>query len=297
MTKLIHRYQAPRPGSCTLDHAAFFVADMDEAETALYRLGFFLSPFTKQMHRSEPGADLTPAGTGNRLAVFEQGYLEILAPTGEDTPLADQHHAALARYAGLHLIAFGSADAGAHRARLVADGFAPQPVVDLRREVTGADGRPAEVRFRVTRVPPGTMEEGRVQFCEHVTPAQVWRDDWLAHPNGIIALDALWICTADPDAAAARYARFTGCRQSRTLRTARGALRFMSEAEFTAALPDAGIPALPFIGALCLRCRSLPQTRAALRSRGVPVTEAGGRLVVDAADGLGATLLISENAA
>ena len=297
MTEPIHQKQRPPAGDCTLDHVAFFADDVDRAETALGRLGFLLSPFTKQMHCPEAGAPLVPAGTGNRLAVFEEGYLEVLVPTGEHTQLAQQLYEALERYPGVHLIAFGSADAGAHRARLVADGFSPLPVVDLRREVVGADGAPAEVQFRVTRLPPGTIEEGRVQFCEHITPEQVWRADWLHHPNGIIALDAVWVCSADPDAAAERFARFTGCSNSLTLRTARGSVRFLSPHVFKTELPDTGVPALPYIGALCLRCRSLPRTRAALRSRGVPVSEADGRLVVAAEDALGIALLISETPA
>lgn len=297
MTQAPHRNQAPPPGGCILDHVGFFVDEMAMAESALVRLGFQLSPFTRQMHRPEPDAPLAPAGTGNRLIVLREGYLEVLAPTGEDTPVATQLHAALARYPGLHLIAFGSADAGAHRSRLVSEGFTPLPVVDLRRTVVGADGSPAEVRFRVSRVPPGTMAEGRIQFCEHVTPEQVWRADWMEHPNGAVALDAVWVCSKDPDEAGARFARFTGCPAGPEIRTARGAVRFMTADAFAEALPGAAVPTLPFIGALRLRCRALPRTRAALLSRGVPVHPLpGGGLMVAPDDALGAALIFAESA-
>ncbi|MEX2643304.1 MAG: VOC family protein [Acetobacterales bacterium] len=291
----------PASGTCNLDHIGYFVADMEAAAAALERLGFSLSPFTRQYNRSAPDTPPAPAGTGNRLIVLEEGYIEVLAPTGEDTPVARQLHAALEKYPGLHLIAFGSGDADGHHAHLESAGFAPQPVVDLRRTVDGPEGMPAQVRFRVVRVSPGAMPEGRVQFCQHMTPGQVWRSDWMAHPNGATALDGVVVCEENPSEAAGRFARFTGIAASPLaddwrLRTGRGVVDLLDIAAFRAAFAGLGVPALPCIAALRLRCRSLPATTRCLEARGVRCFGTRAGLVVPPAEALGATLLFSESA-
>ena len=98
---------------------------------------FASTPLSPQRHRLAPGAPLVAAGTANRLAMLREGYVEILTPVA-DTAVAGQLRQAIARYAGLHLIAFGSDDAVAAQAHLAAAGFAPQPVIDLERTVARA---------------------------------------------------------------------------------------------------------------------------------------------------------------
>ena len=66
--------------------------------------------------------------------MLRRGYVEILAATA-DTPLAQQLREQLARHVGLHLAAFGSADAAAEHRRLAAAGFPVLPLVDMRRPV------------------------------------------------------------------------------------------------------------------------------------------------------------------
>jgi hypothetical protein len=50
------------------------------------------------------------------------------------------------------------------------------------------------------------MPEGRVQYCQHITPAQVWRDGFV-NP---FRLSALYVVAEEPAAAAARWSRFSG---------------------------------------------------------------------------------------
>ena len=101
----------------TIDHAAHFVPDIDAAGAALERLGYTLTPFSAQSHRLKADGPLVSAGTGNRCVMLERGYLEFLTPTG-DTPMADQLRRAIARYLGIHLIAFGTDAPEADHARL-----------------------------------------------------------------------------------------------------------------------------------------------------------------------------------
>jgi len=122
-----------------LDHVAHFVPDSAAAGAALERLGFTLTPFSAQSHRLTPGGPLVPAGTGNRCVMLDAGYIEFLTPT-DATPVAEQLRAAIARYVGVHLIAFGSAAPEADHARLDAAGFEPLAPVALQRPISTESG-------------------------------------------------------------------------------------------------------------------------------------------------------------
>src|SRR3954468_13282982 len=122
--------QPPLPGELNLDHLAHFVPDMDAASASLERLGFTLTPYSVQSHRLSPGGPLVPAGTANRCVMFEEGYIEILTPTAA-TPVADQLRDAISRYAGIHLIAFGTSAPETDHGRLAAAGFDPLDPVAL----------------------------------------------------------------------------------------------------------------------------------------------------------------------
>lgn len=254
------RGQLPGPGEVFLDHAAHFVPAVEPAAAALERCGFRLTPFTVQENRV--GGERVPAGTGNRLAMLGQGYVEVLAATA-DTPLARQLRDRLARHVGLHLAAFSTADAAAEHRRLAAAGFATQPLVDMRRPVATAAGE-AEARFAIARIVPGIMPEGRMQFLTHHTPELVWRAPWLDHPNGAQALSGLWIAAADPGEPAARFARFTGrpARHSDDIATIaldRGTLRFARPEYLRREFDIAPGPPLPFLAAYEIAVASLDE--------------------------------------
>jgi hypothetical protein len=132
-------------------------------------------------------------------------------PPVADTPVADQLKASIARYIGAHSIVFGTAHVQRDHARLLREGFAPLEPIALQRDIATEQGMDV-ARFNVVRVPPGAMPEGRMQFCQHLTPALVWQARWLAHPNAATALLGVTVCVADLDEAKRRYERFTGVR-------------------------------------------------------------------------------------
>ena len=268
----------PAPGEVVLDHVGLFVPDLARAAEAFARLGFALTPFSPQRHRLAQGQPLVPAGTANRLAMLREGYIELLTPLA-DTAVARQLRQAIGRYAGLHLIAFGSADAGAAEAHLAGQGLAPQPVIDLERTVATPAGE-GTARFSVVRVPPGTMAEGRVQYCQLHTPELVWQGRWLAQPNRARALTDLLLCVADPAAAAARYGRFVD-RQPRAIATGyllqldRGRLVFTDPPGLARLLPGTAVPAPPFMAALAVTSDDLAATRQVLDGNGITGMEVG----------------------
>ncbi len=267
---VVAQAQIPVAGSLTLDHVAHFVPDPDDAASALEKLGFTLTPFSAQSHRLEAGAPLVPAGTGNRCMMFTRGFVECLAPTG-DTPIANQLRAAIARYTGVHLIAFGTAAPEIDHARLTERAFAPLTPVALQRQIDTPHGADT-ARFTVVRVPPGTMAEGRIQFCRHHTPQLVWQPQWLTHANHAVALTAVILCVEDPTVAAARYALFTGLKAAGTgedwhLDTRRGRLLFSTPATIKRIF-NTEPPRLPWIAGYVLASDDLAATRKHIVSTG-----------------------------
>jgi hypothetical protein len=187
--------QRPPAGELCLDHLGHFVPDLDAAAAVWERLGFAVTPVSVHQVSGRP------AGTSNRCVMFEEGYIEILAPTA-DTPNAQRVRERMKRFVGLHLACFGTPAAEAEHARLAAQGFDPEPVVHLQRRIETGDS----VGFKVVYVAPAKMPEGRVQYCEHLTPRTVWRESFV-NP---LRLRAVYVVADDPEEVAARWGRFGG---------------------------------------------------------------------------------------
>ncbi len=272
----------------TIDHVAHYVPDLDAAHAALSALGYSATPFSAQSHRLEPDGPLLPAGTGNRCVMLRDGYVEFLTPT-HDTPNARQLQAAIARYTGVHLIAFGTQAPGSDYARLQAGGFAPLPPVALQRQTSTATGI-ATARFTVVRVAPSAMAEGRIQYCQHHTPDVVWQPRWLTHANHAAGLSAIVICVADAAEAAGRYARFSGLPITQTGNTwrldcARGYLLFVDAVTLHQTLGVAA-PTLPWIAGYLIDSDDMAATGAMVRGHRI-----GERLCVELPPALGGMMI------
>lgn len=254
--------QLPQSEQVFLDHVAHFVPAMEPAAEALERCGFRLTPFALQTNHQD--GRIVPSGTGNRCAMFRRGYVEILVATSQ-TPLALQLNERLARHVGVHLAAFGTADAAAEHRRLAAAGFPTLPLVDMRRPVTTGQGE-EWAQFTIARIAPGVMPEGRVQFLTHHTESLVWREGYLDHPNGAVALRGVWVAAADPTDAAGRFSRFTGRpitreREIATIALDRGAVRVATPDFLAHELAVAPGPPLPHLASYEVEVASFSQLR------------------------------------
>ncbi len=261
--------QLPVGNEIFLDHVAHWVPDSAAAAKGMIQAGFAPTPVSVQTNPGPNGTSF-PAGTGNITAMLPAGYIEVLFKTSE-TPLTREFDEGLARYAGLHLMAFSVADAQGASTRLTAAGFRTAPLVALRRPV-GTETGTAEAAFTVARIVPGEMAEGRIQYLTHHTEDAVWQKRWLAHPNGAKQLIDAVAAVADVDEAEARYARFLGragvaTNMGRSFLLDRGGVQLMTAAAFTRLVPGVPVPGLPFIGAYALRVDSLIATANVLRAR------------------------------
>jgi catechol 2,3-dioxygenase-like lactoylglutathione lyase family enzyme len=273
--------QKPPPGELYLDHVAHFVPDLAAAARLLESLGF--TPTPESAHRAQ-GA---PAGTSNRCLMFEDGYIEILAPT-LSTPNADRVRKHMARYDGVHLACFGTPDARFEHARLAAQGFEPEPLVDLQRTVEGGE----TVRFSVVYVPPDRMPEGRVQYVQQLTPEVIWKDRFVAHANGVTGLASVYIVADDPAETAARWARFSGLLPRSAdglvcLEAARGRVLIgRREQLFDSA------PAAPALAGYALSCRDPAAFAARCSKVGLAVRKTAAGHVISLPPSLGGTWLV-----
>ena len=283
---MVFEEQKPAPGDLVLDHVAHFVPDLAAAGALLEKLSFAPTPVSNHEVSGKP------AGTANRCLMLERGYIEILAPT-LDTPNAQRVRAHMARYGGLHLCCFGTPDAEAERSRLEAHGFAPEAVVRLERRIESEK----KLGFNVVYVPPGKMPEGRVQYCEHLTPQFLWSEKALAHANGVTGLAATYIVADDPAETAARWARFAGLLpfpedNGVSLRTKRGEI-FIATREALFSFID-NVPAAPAIAGIALEFRDPKQFAARCEDAGLKVTRTARGYSVALPPALGGAWLLGE---
>jgi len=291
--------QVPAPGEVFLDHVGWMVPDIDAAARAFARLGFPLTPYSLHGNRDPASGRVVPQGSANRLAVLERGYLEILTPVaGADSPVARHLRDSIARYVGVHLVAFTVADAEAEARRLAAAGFDLQPTVNLRRTAEGADGTEVEVAFTVIRAAFGSIPEGRIQTLTHLTPEHVWQPRYVARDNGLVALAEALFAVPDPLESAQRLACFTGRPAAATADGAavaldRGRLSFLTPDGVAGRCAGLVAPPPPSIAALGFVSRDLAATRAWLTAHGVRLlADQPARLVVDPGEAMGAALIV-----
>jgi len=273
--------QRPSPGDLCVDHLAHFVPDLDAAARLLDELGLASTPVS---HHRISGK---PSGTSNRCVMLERGYLEILCPT-LDTPHAQRVRGLMARYDGVHLACFGTPDAAFEHQRLAAHGFEPEPMVDLSRTLENGE----QLRFRVVYVAPGKMPEGRVQYCEHLTPEHLWKDEYV-NP---LSLEEIYVVADDPAETAARWAEFAGLLPRPedgmvALETARGKILVGTRAVLSAFLGD--VPPAPGIAGYRLGCGSAGHMAERCAMAGAKVKEDGRLYKVALPAALGGSWLLA----
>ena len=256
--------QKPAPGELFVDHVSHFVADLDAAAQVFESLGMKVTPISVQ--KTPQG----PVGASNRCVMLEEGYIELLSPT-HDTPPANRMRQLMRRYDGVHLMCYGTPDARGEHRRLQAHGFEPQPLVDLQRRVNGGTAQ-----FKVVRLPPEKMPEGRIQYVQQLTPQHIWR----ASDVNRLRLEEVFVVAKNPVETAARWARFAAVipravRDGVQLDTARGRIFIGKRAAIAKKLGAA--PPAPAIAGYALACRHPEKLAVRCKAAGIRVQKHGKR--------------------
>lgn len=243
-----------------IDHVVVDVQDRIEDAARCYRaLGFHLTPRGRHS-----------MGSVNHLALFATDYLELLG-TGDG---GANGRLDLAGFPiGLNGLVFKLADAAARHAELAAHGVPVQPVDHFSRPVELPDGR-HDARFNVLRLTPRTVFDGRLYFCEHLTPELVWRPEWQQHPNGAAAIARVVVQVRDAAAVAQWFERMFGADalepDKRSVRA--GSVRIEIVTDATTARDHMAL--------LSIRVRSLREAGAVLRANGVAGVAADARRII-----------------
>jgi len=268
-----------------LDHVVADVHDrMDEAVDLYRGLGFQMTPRGKHT-----------LGSINHLAIFESNYFELLGfEQGASEVRAD-----IMRFPiGLNGLVFQSDDSAATYAQMTGNGVPVQEPLEFFRPVDLGDGKRENARFRVVRLPPGTISGGRLYFCHHFTRHLVWRDEWRHHANGATNIAAVTMVAPDPAATAKIFRRMFGEAAVRdgpngvTLQMTNASVEIVApealSRRFAAAAPDPAGRG-EYLAALTIKTTGLAKTAQALAGRQGVRSHAGG-LVVDAAQAFNVTL-------
>jgi hypothetical protein len=270
-----------------IDHVVIDVGDrFDEAEQRYRALGF--QPTPRATHS---------LGSVNQLFVFGSDYLEFLSPGNGARP-------DLAGFpVGLNGLVFALHGADAVHEELHARGMPVQPVQRFSRNADLPDGTRGEARFNVIRLEPRSVFDGRVYFCEHVTPDMIWRPEWQAHPNGALGFARVAIAARDPDRIAEMFdrmfdagavARATTHDRPHVLRAGSVAVEIWPHAALARTLGDA----MPdpegrgdHMALVGIRVRSLDETTKTLRTNGIKNLKVEpGRILVPPAEAMNAAL-------
>ncbi|TYC60588.1 VOC family protein [Rhodobacterales bacterium] len=252
------------------DHAVINVlGEMDTVLARYERLGFQMTP--RGYHT---------LGSINHLAVFPECYIELLgyAP-GEKEKRAEQW----VYPAGLTGLAVRPEDAAATHSALEAAGIPLEPYREFSRPVE-VDGETRDASFRTFQIDRNSTANGRLFYCQHLTPEFLWRKEHMTHPNGATGIAGATIACVDPDAIHALMAETPEIAKTgpRDLKAGNTVLRFRHPDELANELGGAELPALlgKSMRMVCLdiACRSLDDAANLLIKNGVPFDRDGGTL-------------------
>ena len=281
-----------------MDHLAV-VSDDPEALFAAYEaLGFLLTPVTRHSGSPTPGAPVTPWGIGNRCAMFANGgYLELLAVFDRSLPCRGFDER-LQRYAGLHIVAFGCADAELAADTIRAGGIDVVGVGRLERKVTTETGD-GLAAFSLVRFADVDQFGCHFNVMQHHTPGLLWQRRYLDHPNGARSLKSVTLCVADPEKAAARYAIALDSTVEadgtiRTLKLKRGQVIFVRPDSLSKLYDNLTPPTVPFVAAMTIAVTSLDITRKVLNDHHLPYAENADGILVGTGPAQGSMLQFTE---
>jgi hypothetical protein len=301
-----------------LHHVGHVVHDIGAAIALYRRMGFVLPPASFPALPPAPGEPPRAFGAGNTHATLKRNFVELVAiaddpPDGStlvsvDAPPAALERvtagitaavarltAALARFEGVHVLAFQTPDADAAAARLTASGVPHDGVQRLRRPAADG-GDPVPIGF--LELDPDAPE-GRLALAEDLADAEPPE-----HPNGALDLVESILCV--PDAGLAdhvhRYERYLAGRAEgggpvRTFELDRARVTLVAASGLDGVLPGERPPALPAFAGYVVTVRRLDEARELLVRAGFPVRETPeGDVFVPATAALGVAVAFRQAA-
>ena len=253
-----------------LDHVGLVATDLSALRAAWARLGFAPTEPKPLLGRDPATGASVPLGQESCHVVLDGGYVELTAVAAGVRNHLDPWRV---RGPGLHILALGTADAPAERARQAAAGLAVTPVMHASRAIEYGE-RHGAAEFAWFMLDVAQSPELLVCTVEHRTPALVFQPTVQRQPNGATALESVLLVVADPVREAGRFHGLFGGEREATADGVRcvadgECLELVSPAAFAARYPGVERHAVPGAGAMTIRCRDLAALRARLAEAGV----------------------------
>ena len=158
-----------------VDHLVVPVQDLAAASRVLEEAGFVVTPRADH-----------PFGTSNRLVVFVDTYLELVAITRPELlppdGFADEVRSSLESGEGVSHVVVSSNDPEGDFRLVAAAGLGDGEIFEFSRPAPRADGSVTRASFSIVRT-LSTAPLGAF-LCAHDVPDAVWHESHLEHPNG-----------------------------------------------------------------------------------------------------------------
>jgi hypothetical protein len=181
-----------------LDHFVICVHDLAKAASDWQALGFALTP-----------TGVHPFGTSNRLAMFSNNFLELLAVTDvAAVPPSVPGHFSFAAHnqgflqtgEGMSMLALHSDDSHAEAARFNAAGIGAYAPFDFGRDAVLPDGRTARVGFSLAFATDPVMPGIAFFTCQQRHPPELfWKAEYQHHPNGALRATEIVMSAPEPE--------------------------------------------------------------------------------------------------
>ena len=305
-----------------IHHVGHVVRDMKTARDIYRNLGFLCPAPAYPTLSRESGEPPRPFGAANMHVSFVRNFIEIMAVVTEASQLPDDAHpiplqvpssalprvvasiertiatiaSSLARFEGLHILVFETADANETTRRFDQVGVGHSGV--------------NRVQQAGQRVPMGVIEidredvpEGRLAVAESPVSEVANSQSSSQHPNRAGDLIESMLCVPDAqlDAYVQRYQRYQG-RAARRDGAARifdlqqSCVRLIPVSFLEEVLPGEAAPALPAFIAYAVAVPNLDSTRQWLESNGLDVhPEPSGGIFIPSQAALGAAVIFRQN--
>ena len=180
-----------------LDHLVVCVHDLAKAALDWQKLGFTLTP-----------TGVHPFGTSNRLAMFGDNFLELVAvtdpaavPTAESGRFSFAAHQQnfLRTAEGMSMLALHSTDSHAEAARFRAAGISAYAPFDFGRDAVLPGGGKARVEFSLAFATDVAMPGIAFFTCQQRHPPELfWKAEYQHHPNGALRVTEIVMSAPEP---------------------------------------------------------------------------------------------------
>ena len=287
----------PQPGDLMprrLDHLVICVHDLAQAALDWQTLGFNLTP-----------TGVHPFGTSNRLAMFGNNFLELLAVTDAAAvpPAAPGHFSFaahnrdfLATGEGMSMLAMHSDDAHADAARFEANDIGAYAPFDFGRDAVLPGGGTARVAFSLAFATDPAMPGVAFFTCQQRHPPELfWKPEYQRHPNGALRVIEVVMSALEPAEHRGFLERITESTAEltpgRLTVGARGdRITVLGPAEMTRRLPGLASEPSPRFCAARLAVTDLDATKRVLKDNGVDFQVSGVVLLIPPAASHGLAL-------